>query len=245
VRIVGSFDAIDEIKETRFRVGANTFRLGDFAKVYRGWEDPPSKRIRHRGQDSIALGIVMAQGADVLNVGKSLQHELNLLRNEFPIGIEIAQITDQPKVVEIAVGEFIHSLGEAVLIVLVVSFFSLGLRTGAVVALTIPFVLGVTFLAMSYAGIQLQKISLGALVLALGLLVDDAMIAVEMMARKLEEGYDKLKAASFAYTSTAFPMLTGTLITAAGFLPVGFAKSQAGEYTFSIFAVVGMSLLIS
>jgi len=245
VRIGGSFDAIDEIKETRFRVGSNTFRLGDFAKVYRGWEDPPSKRIRHRGQDSIVLGIVMAQGADVLNVGKSLQHELNLLRNEFPIGIEIAQITDQPKVVEIAVGEFIRSLGEAVLIVLVVSFFSLGLRTGAVVALTIPFVLGVTFLAMSYAGIQLQKISLGALVLALGLLVDDAMIAVEMMARKLEEGYDKLKAASFAYTSTAFPMLTGTLITAAGFLPVGFAKSQAGEYTFSIFAVVGMSLLIS
>ncbi len=245
VRIDGAFDAIQQISDTRFRVGEASFRLGDFARVYRGWEDPPVTRIRHKGREAIALGIVMAQGADVLKVGTGLNAQLARLRGELPLGIEVAQIADQPRVVHEAIGEFVKSLAEAVVIVLVVSFFSLGWRTGMVVALTIPFVLGVTFLAMSWAGIQLQKISLGALVLALGLLVDDAMIAVEMMARKLEEGYDKLKAASFAYTSTAFPMLTGTLITAAGFLPVGFAKSQAGEYTFSIFAVVGMALLIS
>src|SRR5581483_7973473 len=189
--------------------------------------------------------VVMQQNADVLEVGKALGAELQHIHGSFPVGIEVAQITDQPAVVRVAVGEFLRSLTEAVVIVLLVSFFSLGLRTGMVVALTIPLVLGVTFVAMRYAGIELQKISLGALVLALGLLVDDAMISVEMMARKLEEGFDKLRAASYAYTSTAFPMLTGTLITAAGFLPVGLAKSGAGEYTFSIFAVVGMALIIS
>ncbi len=245
VRVGGQYDSIKQIEDTRFRIGQSTFRLGDFATVYKGYEDPPRTKIRHRGHEAIALGVVMENNGDVLKVGEALRSSLARLRETHPIGIEVAQITDQPKVVAHAVGEFVQSLAEAVVIVLLVSFFSLGLRTGMVVALTIPFVLGVTFLAMDWAGIQLQKISLGALVLALGLLVDDAMIAVEMMARKLEEGYDKLKAASFAYTSTAFPMLTGTLITAAGFLPVGFAKSAAGEYTFSIFAVVGMSLLIS
>ncbi|MDB5987812.1 MAG: cation/multidrug efflux pump [Nevskia sp.] len=245
VRVGGQYDSVEQVQETRFRVGTRTFRLGDFAKVYRGYEDPPITKIRHRGREAMALGIVMESDADVLKVGEQLQTALKQLRSSFPVGIEIAQITDQPKVVHEAVGDFVRSLAEAVLIVLLVSFFSLGLRTGMVVALTIPLVLGVTFLAMKAAGIQLQKISLGALVLALGLLVDDAMISVEMMARKLEEGYDKLKAASFAYTSTAFPMLTGTLITAAGFLPVGLAKSSAGEYTFSMFAVVGMALLIS
>jgi len=245
VRVGGSYNSIKEIEDTRFRVNGKSLRLGDFARVYRGYEDPPTVKIRQRGREAIALGVVMQQDADVLAVGKDLQATLAQLHASFPVGIEVAQITDQPAVVKVAVGEFLRSLGAAVVIVLVVSFFSLGLRTGMVVALTIPLVLGVTFVAMQYAGIELQKISLGALVLALGLLVDDAMISVEMMARKLEEGYDKLKAASYAYTSTAFPMLTGTLITAAGFLPVGLAKSSAGEYTFSIFAVVGMALLIS
>ena len=245
IRVDGAYDDLSAIEDTRFRVRNSMFRLGDFARVYRGFEDPPRMKIRHRGKETIALGIVMEKDSDVLKVGQQLDTTLSRLRSSFPVGIEVNQVTDQPKVVRSAVGEFVQSLAEAVVIVLVVSFFSLGLRTGMVVALTIPFVLGVTFLAMEWAGIQLQKISLGALVLALGLLVDDAMIAVEMMARKLEEGYDKLKAASFAYTSTAFPMLTGTLITAAGFLPVGFAKSAAGEYTFSIFAVVGMALVIS
>ena len=245
IRVDGQYDSVEQIENTQFRVGSRSFRLGDFARVYRGYDDPPITKIRHRGREAMALGIVMEKDADVLKVGEVLKTQLQQLRSSFPVGIEIEQITDQPKVVHEAVGDFVRSLAEAVLIVLLVSFFSLGLRTGMVVALTIPLVLGVTFLAMKWAGIQLQKISLGALVLALGLLVDDAMISVEMMARKLEEGYDKLKAASFAYTSTAFPMLTGTLITVAGFLPVGLAKSSAGEYTFSMFAVVGMALIIS
>jgi multidrug efflux pump len=245
VRVDGQYNSIREIEDTRFRVNGKTLRLGDFARVYRGYQDPPEMKVRQRGREAIVLGVVMQHDGDVLAVGKSLAATLSGLHARFPVGIEVAQITDQPAVVKVAVGEFLHSLGAAVVIVLVVSFFSLGLRTGMVVALTIPLVLGVTFVAMQYAGIELQKISLGALVLALGLLVDDAMISVEMMARKLEEGYDKLRAASYAYTSTAFPMLTGTLITAAGFLPVGLAKSSAGEYTFSIFAVVGMALLIS
>ncbi|GAC1623110.1 MAG: efflux RND transporter permease subunit [Nevskia sp.] len=245
VRVGGQYDTVEQVEDTRFRVGARTIRLGDFAKVYRGYEDPPRTKIRHRGRETIALGLVMEADGDVLKVGDRLDVALARLRSSFPVGIEVEQFTNQPKVVHKAVGDFVEALAEAVAIVLLVSFFSLGLRTGMVVALTIPFVLGVTFVAMDWAGIQLQKISLGALVLALGLLVDDAMISVEMMARKLEEGYDKLKAASFAYSSTAFPMLTGTLITAAGFLPVGFAKSAAGEYTFSMFAVVGMALMIS
>jgi len=245
VRVTGNYDSVQQIEDTRFRVGDRSLRLGDFARVYRGYADPPVSKIRHRGHEAIALGVVMQQNADVLEVGKALGAELKHIHGSFPVGIEVAQVTDQPAVVRVAVGEFLKSLSEAVVIVLLVSFFSLGLRTGMVVALTIPLVLGVTFIAMQYAGIELQKISLGALVLALGLLVDDAMISVEMMARKLEEGFDKLRAASYAYTSTAFPMLTGTLITAAGFLPVGLAKSGAGEYTFSIFAVVGMALLIS
>ena len=245
VRVTGNYDSVQQIEDTRFRVGERSLRLGDFAHVYRGYVDPPVSKIRHRGHEAIALGVVMQQNADVLQVGKELHSQLARLHATFPVGIEVAQVTDQPAVVHEAVGEFLRSLVEAVVIVLLVSFFSLGMRTGMVVALTIPLVLGVTFVAMQYAGIELQKISLGALVLALGLLVDDAMISVEMMARKLEEGYDKLRAASYAYTSTAFPMLTGTLITAAGFLPVGLAKSSAGEYTFSIFAVVGMALLIS
>lgn len=244
-RISGHYDSVHEIEETQLRVGTRNFRIGDFARVYRGYEDPPRWKMRHQGREAIALGIVMEQDGDVLAVGRALDATLKQLRTTLPIGIEVSQITDQPKVVHEAVGEFVHSLFEALLIVLLVSFFSLGLRTGTVVALTIPLVMGVTFLVMNYVGIQLQKISLGALILALGLLVDDAMIAVEMMARKLEEGLDKLSAASFAYRSTAFPMLTGTLVTVVGFLPVGLAKSAAGEYVFSLFAVVGISLIVS
>lgn len=245
VRVDGHYDSLQDIENSRFRVGENSFRLGDFAKVYRGYQDPPLSKIRHRGREAIALGIVMRNDANVLHVGKGLEIGIAQLRGAFPVGIEIEQYTDQPKVVREAVGGFVRSLVEAVVIVMVVSFLSLGFRTGLVVALTIPLVLGVTFMVMDAIGLQLQKISLGALVLALGLLVDDAMIAVEMMARKLEEGYDKLKAASFAYTSTAFPMLTGTLITAAGFLPVGLAKSASGEYTQSMFQVIGIALIVS
>ena len=245
VRVAGHYDSVKEIENTRVRAGNTSVRIGDFAKVHRGYEDPPRSKIRHRGQEAIAIGVVMRKTANVLHVGKGLEIATAQLRSAFPVGIEISQYTDQPKVVDEAVGGFVRALVEAVIIVMAVSFLSLGFRTGLVVALTIPLVMGVTFMIMEALGIQLQKISLGALVLALGLLVDDAMIAVEMMARKLEEGYDKLKAASFAYTSTAFPMLTGTLITAAGFLPVGIAKSSSGEYVSTMFQVVGISLMVS
>lgn len=245
VRVAGHYDSVKEIENTRIRVGEQSIRIGDFATVTRGYEDPPRSKIRHQGKEAIAIGLVMRQDANVLHVGEGLKIATTQLKNAFPVGIEIKQFADQPKVVNLAVGGFVRSLIEAVVIVMAVSFLSLGLRTGFVVALTIPLVLAVTFLIMDALGIQLQKISLGALVLALGLLVDDAMIAVEMMARKLEEGYDKLKAASFAYSSTAFPMLTGTIITAAGFLPVGLAKSASGEYTSSMFQVIGIALMVS
>ena len=245
VRVAGQYDSVKNIEDTRIRVGQNSIRIGDFAKVTRGYEDPPRSKVRHQGQEAIAIGVVMRQDANVLHVGEGLKIATAQLRNAFPVGIEIKQFTNQPQVVDEAVGGFVKALVEAVVIVMAVSFLSLGLRTGFVVALTIPLVLAVTFLIMDWLGIQLQKISLGALVLALGLLVDDAMIAVEMMARKLEEGYDKIKAAGYAYTSTAFPMLTGTLITAVGFLPVGLAKSASGEYTGSMFQVIGIALMVS
>ena len=245
VRMSGHYETVDAVRETRFRVGDKSLRLGDFAKVYRGYQDPPRSKIRQQGKEIIALGLVMQNDANVLHVGEGLDATIKQLKAALPVGIEIKQFTNQPTVVHHAVGEFLRSLAEAVVIVMAISFITLGFRTGLVVALTIPLVLGVTFMVMDALGIQLQKISLGALVLSLGLLVDDAMISVEMMARKLEEGYSKLKAATFAYSSTAFPMLTGTLITAAGFLPVGFAKSSAGEYVFTMFAVVGISLMVS
>lgn len=245
VRVAGHYDSIKDIENTRIRAGDQSIRIGDFATVTRGYEDPPRSKIRHQGKEAIAIGIVMRNEANVLHVGKGLNIAAAQLKNAFPVGIEIKQFTDQPQVVKIAVGGFVKALIEAVLIVMAVSFLSLGMRTGFVVALTIPLVLAVTFLIMDALGIQLQKISLGALVLALGLLVDDAMISVEMMARKLEEGYDKLKAASFAYSSTAFPMLTGTIITAVGFLPVGIAKSSSGEYVTTMFQVIGIALMVS
>lgn len=245
VRISGDYHALAALRDLKLRADGDDLRLKDFATVTRGVEDPPTYKIRWHGHDALLLGVVMDPHADVLQVGKRLHARVAEIQANDPVGIEIHQVTDQGKVVEEAVGEFLRSLVEAVSIVLIVSFLSLGLRTGLVVALTIPLVLAVTFLVMWECDIALQKISLGALVLALGLLVDDAMIAVEMMARKLEEGLDRLSAASFAFTSTAFPMLTGTLITAAGFLPIGLAKSAAGEYTFTLFAVVGIALLVS
>ena len=245
VRHSGHYETVEQVANTPFRVGDKSLRLGDFAKVYRGYQDPPRTKIRHQGKEAIALGVVMRNDANVLHIGEGLKIATKHLNSALPVGITLRQYTDQPKVVGLAVGDFLRALAEAVVIVLAISFITLGLRTGLVVALTIPLVLGLTFVAMDMAGIQLQKISLGALVLSLGLLVDDAMIAVEMMARKIEEGYDRLKAASFAYSSTAFPMLTGTLITAAGFLPVGLAQSSTGEYTYSIFAVTGIALMIS
>jgi multidrug efflux pump subunit AcrB len=243
--VQGSILTVDQVRDLRVKAGGQIIRLGDIAIVKRGLEDPPASRIRHNGKESVVLGVVMSRGYNVVEVGKGLEATLARIYSELPLGIQFSKISDQPQVVTKAIGEFLEALGEALLIVLAVSLLSLGWRAGIVVALTIPLVLAATFLAMYIIGIDLQRISLGALIIALGLLVDDAMIAVEMMERKLEEGFGKLSAASFAYKTTAFPMLTGTLITTAGFIPVGFAASTSGEYVNSLFWVAGMALVIS
>ncbi len=245
LRISGSFNSVDSIREIGIQANGRLFRLGDIARVYRGYVDPPTQKVRYMGQEAVTLAVSMTKGGDIILLGKDLDAAFDRIKRELPVGIEVHQYSNQPQVVSRSVDEFMKTLLEAVVIVLAVSFFSLGFRTGLVVALSIPLVLGVTFLMMRLYGIDLQRISLGALIIALGLLVDDAIISVEMMSTKMEQGLDRVKAASFAYTSTAFPMLTGTLITAAGFMPVGFAKSSAGEYTFSIFAVVTIALLVS
>jgi multidrug efflux pump len=245
LRVSGRFDSVEQIRDFPIRVGERTFRIGDIARVHRGFADPPAPRMRFMGEDALGLAVAMQPGGDILQLGKALQAQFAHISQELPAGMQLRKVSDQPAAVKAGVGEFIQVLAEALIIVLLVSFFSLGLRTGLVVALAIPLVLAMTFAAMHYFGIGLHKISLGALVLALGLLVDDAIIAVEMMAIKMEQGYDRLRAASFAWTSTAFPMLTGTLITAAGFLPIATAASSTGEYTRSIFQVVTIALLAS
>jgi multidrug efflux pump len=245
LRVTGRFESVEEIRDFPIRVADRTFRIADVAEVKRGFNDPPAPRMRFMGEDAIGIAVSMKAGGDILVLGKALEGEFARLQQTLPLGMELRKVSDQPAAVKTGVGEFVKVLVEALVIVLAVSFFSLGLRTGLVVALVIPLVLAMTFAAMYYLGIGLHKISLGALVLGLGLLVDDAIIAVEMMAIKMEQGYDRFKAASFAWTSTAFPMLTGTLITAAGFLPIATAQSGTGEYTRSIFQVVAISLIAS
>jgi multidrug efflux pump len=243
--VSGEFDSVEAIRNIGIRAGERMFRLGDIADVKRGIVDPVTSRMRHNGMEAVGLAVSMRKGGDVIRLGEQLTATVARVQAKMPVGVQIHAVSDQPRVVEESVHEFKKSLLEAVAIVLLVSFFSLGLRTGLVVALCIPLVLALTFLVMYVLGIELQRISLGALIIALGPLVDDAIIAVEMMALKLEQGWDKFRAATYAYTATAFPMLTGTLITAAGFLPVGFAKSGSGEYVFSLFQVVGISLMLS
>lgn len=260
VRIQGQFNSVQALREFPIRAinpatgQASSLRLADIAEIKREYVDPPSVMVRHQGKDVIALGVSMSKGGDIIALGKSLQKAAGDIRKSLPAGISMEQIQDQPQAVQRSVSEFVRVLIEAVVIVLAVSFISLGLHMrplrvdiwpGLVVAITIPLVLAITFVAMFYWGIGLHKISLGSLIIALGLLVDDAIIAVEMMVRKLEEGYDKMHAATFAYDATAMPMLTGTLITAVGFLPIGLAKSTTGEYTFAIFAVTAAALVIS
>ncbi|BAO31169.1 efflux RND transporter permease subunit [Sulfuritalea hydrogenivorans] len=245
LRVSGPFDSVDALRETTLAVGGRNIRLGDIARVTRGLADPPQPRMRVAGREAIGLGIVMAKGGNVIALGENLAATMARLQQDLPVGMDVHVVFDQPEIVKTSLNLFVRTLGEAMIIVLAVSFLSLGWRTGTVVALSIPLVLAMTFLAMKVFGIDLQRISLGALVISLGLLVDDAIIAAEMMVVKMEQGWDRFKAATFAYTSTAFPMLTGTLITAAGFTPVGFAKSGAGEYTISIFQVVTIALLVS
>ncbi|UOB04726.1 efflux RND transporter permease subunit [[Acidovorax] ebreus] len=258
VRVGGQFTSVEQLRDMPIRGGSGAqLRLGDIAEVRRGYVDPPGVKVRFQGHEVIGLGISMAKGGDIIRLGKALRAAAADIQARLPAGVQLHQVQDQPAAVADSVGEFIKVLIEAVVIVLAVSFISLGLhkggrfgwhvdyRPGLVVAITIPLVLAVTFLAMHYLGIGLHKVSLGSLIIALGLLVDDAIIAVEMMVRKMEEGYDKVRAATFAYDVTAKPMLTGTLITAAGFLPIGIAKSVTGEYTFAIFAVTVISLVLS
>ncbi len=245
IRVSGEFTSEKSLKDINFRFNDRFFRLTDIATVKRAYIDPPQPMFRYNGQPAIGIAISMAAGGDVLALGHNVKERMAELSRELPVGVDVALVADQPQVVHEAVGEFTKSLMEAIAIVLAVSFLALGWRPGIVVAVAIPLVLAITFVLMKFAGISLQRISLGALIIALGLLVDDAMIAVEMMITKMEEGFDKIKAATFAYTSTAFPMLTGTLVTIAGFVPVGFAQSGAGEYCFSLFAVVGIALVVS
>ena len=254
VRVSGALMTPKDLENLPLRANGNTFRLGDFAKVTRAYQDPPRDKMRYNGKEVIGLGISMEKGGDIIQLGRHLDAAAATIKVKLPVGIELERVADQPRAVSSSVNEFLKVLAEAVMIVLAISFIALGLHTkplridvrpGLVVALTIPLVLAATFLAMQIFGIDLHKISLGALIIALGLLVDDAIIAVEMMVRKMEEGLSRFDAATFAYTSTAMPMLTGTLITAAGFLPIGFAKSAAGEYTFSMFSVNALALLIS
>ena len=245
LRVSGDFTSEESVREIGVQAAGQFFRLGDIANVKRGYVDPPTPRMRVKGEPAVGVAIVMNKGADVIALGERLRSEVARMQKDLPQGIDIHVVANQPEIVSQAIGLFMSSLAEAVIIVLAVSFLSLGLRTGTVVALSIPLVLAITFLLMEAFGIDLQRISLGALIIALGLLVDDAIIAVEMMVVKMEQGWDRFRSATFAYASTAFPMLTGTLITVAGFMPVGFARSVAGEYTFSIFAVVGIALIVS
>lgn len=245
LRVNNHFNSLESLRNVGIHANNRIFRLGDIAEIKRGYEYPPTFKMRYMGQDAIGLAVSMTKGGNILKLGEDLKDEIRRLQADLPVGIEIHQVADQPRVVKEAVNEFMKAFIEAVVIVLAVTFFSLGWRAGVVVALSIPLVLSMTFISMKLFGIDLHRISLGALIIALGLLVDDAIIVLEMIDRKLEQGWERTKAMIFSYTSTAFPMLTGTLVTIAGFLPIGLAQSNAGEYTFSIFAVVGIALISS
>ena len=245
VRVNGQFTSEASLKAINLRVNDRFFPLTDVATVTRGYLDPARTLFRHNGQPAIALAIGMKSGANLLKFGEALKEEMSKILADLPIGVGVHLVADQPVVVEHAVSGFTEALFEAVVIVLVISFLSLGLRAGLVVAIAIPLVLAITFVVMAYTGISLQRISLGALIIALGLLVDDAMIAVEMMVARLEVGDPVEKAATHVYTSTAFPMLTGTLVTVAGFIPIGLNSSNAGEFTFTLFVVIAVSLIVS
>ncbi|MEY9175169.1 multidrug efflux pump [Bradyrhizobium elkanii] len=245
LRVTGALDGVKAVAETPVESNGRVFRLGDIATVSHGYVDPPSFVVRQEGKPALGIGVVTAKGANILELGKEVQKATAEFLKAVPQGVDIQQIADQPKVVEHAVGEFVHSFVEALAIVLFVSFVALGWRTGIVVALSVPLVLGIVFIVMNAMSLDLHRITLGALIIALGLLVDDAIIAVEMMVVKMEQGWDRMKAASFAWESTAFPMLTGTLVTAAGFLPIGFANSAVGEYAGGIFWIVAISLVAS
>lgn len=245
LRVTGALDGAKAVAETPVESNGRVFRLGDIATVTHGFVDPPTFKVRQEGKPALGIGVVTAKGANILKLGEDVSKAADEFMQAVPQGVNIERIADQPKVVEHAVGEFVHSFIEALAIVLFVSFLALGWRTGIVVALSVPLVLGIVVIVMNAMSLDLHRITLGALIIALGLLVDDAIIAVEMMVVKMEQGWDRVRAASFAWESTAFPMLTGTLVTAAGFLPIGFANSAVGEYAGGIFWVVAIALVAS
>jgi multidrug efflux pump subunit AcrB len=245
LRVTGALDGAKAVAETPVESNGRVFRLGDIATVTHGFVDPPTFKVRQEGKPAIGIGVVTAKGANILELGKDVSNATAEFVKAVPQGINVELIADQPKVVEHAVSEFVHSFMEALVIVLFVSFLALGWRTGIVVAASVPLVLAIVFIVMEAMGLALHRITLGALIIALGLLVDDAIIAVEMMVVKMEQGWDRFRAASFAWESTAFPMLTGTLVTAAGFLPIGFANSAVGEYAGGIFWIVAIALVAS
>ena len=245
LRVTGALDGVKAVAETPVESNGRVFRLGDIATVTHGFVDPPSFMVRQEGKPALGIGVVTAKGANILELGKDVAEATAEFMKAVPQGINVEQIADQPEVVEHAVSEFVHSFIEALAIVLFVSFVALGWRTGIVVALSVPLVLAIVFIVMNAMSLDLHRITLGALIIALGLLVDDAIIAVEMMVVKMEQGWDRVRAASFAWESTAFPMLTGTLVTAAGFLPIGFANSAVGEYAGGIFWIVAIALVAS
>jgi len=245
IRPGGAYDTVQAVADTLIRSGNRSFRLGDIATVRRGTSDPPAPEVRYGGKRALAIGVAMAPGGDIIQLGKALNAHMVAARAKLPLGVEIGEAASQPDAVKRSIDAFVRALAEALFVVLLVTFLSLGLRTGLVVALSIPLVLAATFLAMNLFNVGLHKVSLGALVLALGLLVDDAIIAVEMMWVKMEQGWERTRAASFAYTSTAGPMLSGTLVTVAGFIPIAIAKSSTGEYTFAFFQINAIALLIS
>ena len=243
--VTGRFQSEKDLQQINFAIGGKMLRLSDIATIKRGYADPPQPKFRVNGKDAIGVALSMRAGGDILALEKNLHQAMEELKADLPVGIETFLVSNQPKVVEEAVNEFMKALWEAIAIVLVISFLNLGMRPGFVVAASIPLVLAIVFIVMQIFGIDLQRISLGALIIALGLLVDDAMITIEAMVSKVEHGWDSIKAAIFAYASTAYPRLTGTLVIALGFVPVGFAKSSAGEYTFTLFAVVVIAVLTS
>lgn len=245
VRTSGQFISEKDLANVNLRLNDRFYRLADIADIRRGYVDPSTPEFRFNGQQAIGLAIAMQTGGNIQEFGKALHQRVSELTANLPVGVGVHNVSDQSVVVEAAVGGFTSALFEAVVIVLVVSFISLGVRAGLVVACSIPLVLAMVFVFMEYSGITMQRISLGALIIALGLLVDDAMITVEMMVSRLELGDTKEQAATFAYTSTAFPMLTGTLVTVAGFVPIGLNGSSAGEYTFTLFAVIAVAMLVS
>ena len=245
VRTSGQFHSVEDLEAVNLRVNDRFYRLADIAEISRGYVDPSAPMFHYNGKPAIGLAIAMIDGGNIQEFGKQLQQRIDDLTAELPVGVGVHMVSDQAQVVEVAVGGFTSALFEAVVIVLAVSFLSLGLRAGLVVAISIPLVLALVFVFMEFTGIAMQRVSLGALIIALGLLVDDAMITVEMMITRLELGETKEQAATFAYHSTAFPMLTGTLVTVAGFVPIGLNNSSAGEYTFTLFAVIAVAMLVS